>query len=285
MKNYLKIETIDKSIADYFFSKTNSSFQIHSVFQSACNLFDDNGVWVTLVNQRRYLPPNGIRLFTNDDFRDIYKASKNIVLDYERHNIKVCDLSIGSVISVNIPIEKIRLKLEYIKAYLEYYGKEESLFKIKVPDKIEMFMVDLEKSINQNDINEIKRISENLIGFGKGLTPSMDDFLTGKILFWKAWKEYKPSFKNIDYSHTISCLSRTKTTLVSYYMMSFASEGRCSEELLDFMENLFTNVNGKDFENSLKEVIEIGSTSGEDLLFGIYSEGIRILSEYEGGNT
>ncbi len=101
-----------------------------------------------------------------------------------------------------------------------------------------------------------------LIGLGSGLTPSGDDFIYGFIsalLFLSNFIEERDFFKSIEICD--------KTTTVSYYMLkNLLYNSKVSKTMIDFFKN-FSN---------LDEVINIGSTSGTDILTGV-SYGIRYI--------
>lgn len=282
----MKIELMDKNLYGQLINEKEGSFRVHSVFNQACNLYSLQGLWLTLVSKNRWLPPNGIKLNHSRDFRDCYRQDELIKFSIRDQEIKLLNLSLYSLeISQKENWKNKRLKLEYMKAYLDLEGKSETIENVDLPKGVKSSYHSLEKALEENNLEMIKMAARGLIGFGNGLTPSMDDYLTGRILMWKTWTMQPTTVKEEDYSWVIQEASKGRTTTASEWMVRFAAEGRCSEEIITFLHSYFSKSSGSVFEDALREVLEIGSTSGEDLIYGMWSEGRRLLKKYEGGNS
>ena len=111
--------------------------------------------------------------------------------------------------------------------------------------------------------NRLEQFFYKFAGLGIGLTPSGDDFLTGLLATWQYFEA--PQYKKVE-----RCCDKwlqnlkERTTTVSYFMLKQCLEGQVNETLLDVLENL-----DKKPIAYLQRVIEIGSTSGTDMLTGI----------------
>src|SRR5690625_549996 len=111
-----------------------------------------------------------------------------------------------------------------------------------------------------------KKIMEstcNMAGLGMGLTPSMDDFLTGLFATWDYFDF--PLFR-IEKKKKVYWLQKIKgkTTDISYFMLKHCLNGYVNDALLELLENL-----GSESTHGLEEVLKIGSTSGTDMLTGV----------------
>ena len=104
----------------------------------------------------------------------------------------------------------------------------------------------------RNDVEEIFRVLPQCIGFGKGLTPSSDDAVIG-ILFAAYYGAVPPFFKDLREYRILDEL----TNEISLKYLYCAFESRFSKPLADLSEI------------GIREIYNIGSTSGADLLFGM----------------
>ncbi|MFT4551769.1 MAG: hypothetical protein ACI9S8_000389 [Chlamydiales bacterium] len=121
-----------------------------------------------------------------------------------------------------------------------------------------------------------------LIGFGKGLTPSGDDFLSGLVGILNIAD--KRAYLSHDLVSVLSKLNRcledsiqsNKTTLISNMLLQSALNGWFSEKVSNFLLALLEQKN--DIRSHLDEVLSIGHHSGSDILAGIYT-GFQLLNK------
>lgn len=282
----MEIELMDEKLYKKLMQQKDPSFVVHSVFQRACNLVTSEGLWTTLVSKNRWLPPNGMQLTHNRDLRDVFQQGEGISLSIQQQRVNRVRLDLSSLHKTEKESYKnLQVKLNYMKTYLEMNGKREALANTALPKTIHQSFQALEESLKENDLEKIRAAARGLIGFGRGLTPSADDYLTGRILMWKAWRIRYPVPAENDYSKVIQQASIGRTTTASEWMIRFAAEGRCSEEIVLFLHSYFSKSSGSAFGDAFREVLGIGSTSGEDLIYGMWSEGRRLLKKYEGGHS
>ncbi len=282
----MKIKLMDEKLYKYLINEKEESCRVHSVFIHACNLFTSRGLWLTLVSENRWLPPNGVKLNHNKDLRECFPQGEHIRFSIIDQKIKLLDLKLSTSNKKKKETrENKRVKLEYMKTYLALEGKGEAVGKAVLPGNIQASFRCLERALEENSLGKIQTAARGLIGFGSGLTPSMDDYLTGRILMWKAWMMHCSAPMEEDYSKVIEEAARGRTTIPSEWMIRFAGEGRCSEEILHFLHTFFRKSTGAAFDEAFREVLKIGSTSGEDLIYGMCSEGSRLLKRYEGGSS
>lgn len=126
-------------------------------------------------------------------------------------------------------------------------------------------------SANNFDITPWKR----LIGRGPGATPSGDDIISGVLLTLNYMTEGKKRQKVQDAGLEIVTHAESQTTTVSAALMEQAALGRGSDIANKCLKSLLTTTQEKNRRNAVSELIEIGHTSGADILTGIF---ITILS-------
>ena len=87
------------------------------------------------------------------------------------------------------------------------------------------------------DMDEIGCIAERVIGFGCGLTPSMDDFISGLMTAYiYMGSYYKLNCKHIyEFNSKLISLGLHKTTRVSSEMLKHSSVGEINEAVRNLM--------------------------------------------------
>ena len=111
-------------------------------------------------------------------------------------------------------------------------------------------------------------IFPEILGYGKGLTPSGDDFICGFTLSLHAWKDILFPGEDVQpLVNRIVHLAFRKTTSISANLISVAAEGSADERILDSIRWL--HIGSGTSENIMKELLTYGSSSGIDTLAGI----------------
>lgn len=133
--------------------------------------------------------------------------------------------------------------------------------------------------------------ADELIGLGRGLTPSGDDLLAGFmtamvfLILYIAKKcaarlEANPSpidvftttFLNFVYENS------SRTHAISKQMLKTAALGEGPKVMTDLMENIFSeHMEQSRLEQNLRKLLSTGSTSGADMAQGIYTAFTAIL--------
>jgi hypothetical protein len=120
------------------------------------------------------------------------------------------------------------------------------------------------------DEEQVVQGARSLIGLGPGLTPSGDDFLVGALGWWmmsvgtgtaRCWIERV--------GELVRALAYNKTTLVSYTYLDAVCQGMVGEYLGDVIEALAYQ-SDEEVRKAALCVSGIGSTSGCDMLLGVY---------------
>jgi len=109
---------------------------------------------------------------------------------------------------------------------------------------------------------------EKLLGWGRGLTPSGDDFLCGIAL---AISRYSICSKAMvqpeDWQNSLQEKARQKTTLISASILKWAFRGQSDKRIIDAFDEVLTgNGNPKRISNRL---LSWGSSSGVDTFTGL----------------
>jgi hypothetical protein len=160
----------------------------------------------------------------------------------------------------------------YLENHLKVKTHIPGLIEKELSRRIEVFL----DALKDGNIDEVK--INSLIGFGIGLTPSGDDFLTGFL-----------SVLNIistDYSNKIKRklinlidIDKIATTDVSKQMLSITLRGESREYILNFI-NAFLDEDKKQFLLFLERLLNIGSSSGTDLAVGVVTAFILLINNF-----
>jgi len=126
------------------------------------------------------------------------------------------------------------------------------------------------KAIKSGHSQDLIRVTKHLVGLGPGLTPAADDMLLGLMIsmlyisenFNQTIIDVKKINKDI-----ISIISG-RTTIISEEFLREASVGKVNEAVASLMENLLTS-RQRELENYVRNVLDLGGTSGTDTVFGI----------------
>jgi len=143
------------------------------------------------------------------------------------------------------------------------------------------WLVDLVKAVRYENLEGVKGAARKLIGLGPGLSPSADDALSGftASLWWvsRSLSRGKKYVKRIN--ETIVSCSGT-TTLLSQQLLRHAAKGETNERVGELLDAILAGTT-PDVEKGVEEVLQIGETSGIDMMVGLLS-GIQLGLEMKG---
>ena len=124
--------------------------------------------------------------------------------------------------------------------------------------------------IIKNDLLLVENALPNLIGLGTGLTPSMDDLITGLISTLYLFCDRVPGGGDFvsAVGEKICTLSSSRTTAVSQTNLMFASQGDRFEVLDDLIRSILFS-SGEDLSDRVGRLVSFGATSGTELAIGL----------------
>ena len=129
--------------------------------------------------------------------------------------------------------------------------------------------MNLFKAIRYESIDEIKKISRNLIGLGPGLSPSADDVLMGlMIALWWSTNSLGGDIGRVKKVNEAIISHANKTTLLSQQLLRHAARGETNEAVEILLDGIFMG-ESEDIGVSAQRVLKIGETSGTDMMAGI----------------
>ncbi len=298
------------------------SGHVHSVFNNACNI-ETEDLFITLLSNVKKMSPmsvivgegekvdfNCLNISTDSIFKfnksEIYCTQNNLFIDISNAK-KWCSFPElkASNCSEHEFLENIKIMEKALKTLGNHYGMAPLINYIadKLPelevvpisdyafDKSYEFIKDrfinFLHAVISADMDGIGAVAQRVIGFGCGLTPAMDDFISGVMVTYIYMASYyKLNYKQIyEFNNKIISLGLYKTTRVSSEMLRHASMGDTNEAVHNFMKAML-NFNGDNEEKNHKTIIEAlievigyGETSGTDTALGIYVA-LRIFTNF-----
>ncbi|MBZ2175184.1 DUF2877 domain-containing protein [Schnuerera sp. xch1] len=279
---------------------------IHSVFNSSFNVLDQNHQLVSFLNSKKPMSPNSIKIDNDISFLSLGIEPKlelqffqsfalieglNIKITYDKVNFwdknPVLTFTKDSK-------ENVFRKLRIMSKLLIENGKTEGILpllstlqgKIKGLDLFlnsktnlnkrekfikERFLKFLDNYIRE-DIDNLSLYAKDIVGFGRGLTPAMDDFLCGIMvsrIYLSSYLDHDME-RNYKVNRAIVEMIKNKTTIVSEEMLNYSSLGETNEDIRRLMLSFLGEDPFYYFVKNVKNVVKIGETSGTDILSGIY---------------
>jgi hypothetical protein len=141
------------------------------------------------------------------------------------------------------------------------------------------------KAFMQEKEEQLRRVTQRLLGWGPGLTPSGDDFLAGFMLSVQ-WGEgaTRNSFRARTTKICSLILTQAvhRTTVFGRELLRLASLSQGPYAALALLQALY-DPSGEDALASATSLLSLGATSGADLLAGIIAGAEVILSKESNG--
>ena len=250
--------------------------KVHSIFDQTLNIVHESGKLITLADTSMRDGPNALMIhnFRAKDF----EIDEGMEVFFNNFKIQIGhELSIDYEDAKTKNYEKIlygkdgSLRQDKVKTCFDEMKVKEEKDVSRFNQEIELRLNFLRKELQENVSNEDRSLTletlKNFVGLGVGLTPSGDDFLTGFALvvsldnYPVSWlkKEMKTIFKYM--------LDKTNIISRSQFEMAIHSEAR--EEVLILLNSILSNTITDINHTILNEVLNIGSSSGSDLLVGM----------------
>lgn len=283
--------------------------EIHSIFKSTVNILSEDGKFIPILINDKPMSPFSLKLDKILDFKDMdiqigdkviftknYLKVDNVTIRYD--NAISWDNSIRLDNNVD-SLENIKLKLNIVKKHIREKGNKEGIFRLmqlipfdlyngndNILDSSQIFIKErfenFVKAFINNNIKEINTLSKKIIGFGPGLTPSMDDFLSGMMIA----NLYVSNYLKLSIEDTYSINKQivynidNKTTRVSEEMLKQSSIGETNEDIRNLMVRII-GISNNQLSDLLEKVINFGHSSGTDILCGIYIGSCILIQRYE----
>lgn len=302
IEKYCNACNIDKELYAWLNNKPDNALlgRIHSIYERAVNIIsDDKEQLLSVALQETVQAPMMIKMCAAglEDLKNsvqigsnVFKCGKgaiktgNITIDYSKAEIWSKKIS-GQTSDCKIN-EKNLMK---ISDFLLKNGRDSGLLSawrsylegsaLPAEDNVyAKFFLDRLHEVSsavdeKNEVNFIKAIYR-LSGFGIGLTPSGDDFILGLL---SSFMYYGLNFHEVLVKDGWIYKLKKLTTAVSYFMLKNCIYGYVNDGLIRLLEY---GDDDSGIESVMNEVLNIGSTSGTDMIIGVIFARRQLLLKY-----
>lgn len=310
----MKTEYICEDLMDYIRKEKFVEGHVHSVFKNACNI-ETKMKFITLLSKGKYMAPMSLTLDNQEGFNFISLGIKqDSRVEINVNVIKICEgknyidlydakmwfpkpILMPSVLKEENILDNIKLIENKLKTEGKLYGMGPLInmlneeipelnlvtFHIDYADNNFQFIkrrfISFIKALKEGDINIITYEGEHVIGFGAGLTPSVDDFICGVMISFIYLGNYYKLNMTLIYEFNKELIKRglNKTTKVSSEMLKHSSMGKTNEAVRELMLSILHELDKEVVIKALNSTINFGETSGSDTALGIYV-GCKIMT-------
>jgi hypothetical protein len=137
--------------------------------------------------------------------------------------------------------------------------------------RVRSSILDLARACLKKDMVQVAQIGKDFVGLGPGLTPSGDDFIGGLLFTAHTLKTAYPEEFDWEVEPVMGLINwaRTQTHPISHTILSDLALGHGPEPLHEVVTSLLKGRNLDHTTGGIKRLIEIGDTSGWDILAGM----------------
>lgn len=273
-------------IDDVFMEAINLEGYVQSVFENAVNLEfvmpDGEKRLFTLISEGNSLLPDSAIIPRNSKFifnallvgqkvnkkenRFFFENKSSLVLSISKRCYCVFKLK-----PELIKITRIHSMYQKLKEFL-LFSQNPSGFS-NLPLQLQNDVQSFATAIIKSDVKNMQESFECLVGLGNGLTPTCDDAMLGVLGVAFGTFENglliggKEQYLKLTNSLICLLLQEHKTTKVSEKYLKCAFRGAFSVDMSNLVKSLFCGEMSL-FEHSMKNIADIGHTSGIDTLTG-----------------
>lgn len=311
-------EKIAVDLLEYLKRNGDCSARVHSVFNEAFNIIDSHGELIACLAHDKDIEPMSLLLDMSSrellaiaqedpvrlsgDALVFTKTNRRIPLDKAMHWDPSANFE-GTLSTAMEQCKRVdvlgRLLIEEgseagIAPLIRQFAFDTGQVEFSRPDApanaycrfIDERLALLLQAVAEGSYAEAIRLIPSVIGFGPGLTPSTDDFITGLMitLYYEAAITQDDATDIRDFLTQISLVCQGRTTAVSETMIRQVALGKVSESYRRLIRGIFFEV-ASPFEASIRNVLKHGASSGADFLLGVYCMNRIRLNKGKGDNV
>lgn len=258
--------------------------EIHSVFKRTINIITEKNEIYTLATSDIFKGPRLIHLSPKDLSKINELVGKNVQEKSEKLVIKnQLEIDFFNAKEYKVPeiifkpvSEKVKENVVFLNNYLikelDTVGYYRKTFLNEVENVLHQFLITgstlLKEGLEEKNEKKVNEGISKLVGLGHGLTPSGDDLLTGVSLVLNSSNYPNQEMTQLFNQQLTSRLS--KTNLISQNQLRLSMNGKALAPTITFINALFEGKEIEELMVSMKEILTIGSSSGSDILSGVF---------------
>lgn len=307
-----RVKIISRGLRDLLNSADEIKGNIHSVYRNACNIELNDSCFITLIDSTKSMVPMSISLSMGKEGFYEYRIFKGAEAVINKRELIIKNTSFKISIDVKEiweekpefnfnknDVNNLKTNLKVVEQGILLYGKLDaagymlscvnevvpdfnfSKYECSKTDKNFIFIkdnfIEFINAFIEKDNENISKIAEKTIGFGYGLTPSLDDFTAGLMISTIYMDSYfnKDINSTIEFNKNIIKTSLSKTTRISSEMLKHAVDGSGSQYVKQFIKTILSSKNQYEIIKDLNKLLSTGETSGTDIAAGLYT-GIKL---------
>lgn len=262
---------------------------VHSVFDHAVNVdFGTDGL-IGLLAQEKALTPYAVSARMSDPFTQT-GVRAGMAAYLQEGILHIPDarirLDLSCAVAVDLSIDSIEIRhtdetgealLLLISEALTAADAEHSLVPFATGATGNMYtkflaprLQNLVMSVARGEFDTAEKAAAGCAGCGIGLTPSSDDLLTGYFATLHLLFRAQKLFQEKTHISNMARAAAARTNAVSAAFLLHSGQGLANEAVCDLLRAMYTDHDQTAARNAIRRVLAIGSTSGADMLTGIW---------------
>lgn len=272
--------------SDFIKEINNSKFTgfVHSTFNRTFNIkCFENGDLFTIACRKLDNGPNTLIVNADNmksqkiEVNDPVHVVKDLLFIGEKLTISIDKVDIWKSVLPAYPSNEEILKQNVIKMkeYLNVHGVgggmkknvvTQNPFEAEVSNMLEKRTYLLLNELLNDRISTALPHAISLVGLGPGLTPSGDDFLTGLFTVFNMKNSLFYPYRS--FCEDVLKEAKTLTNDISFMALKKAANGKVRESIISLLNSILVE-DDQDLILSLNKLLNIGSSSGTDIAYGI----------------
>jgi len=249
--------------------------RVHSVFEHACNIALHDARWLTLLDNTWACAPQAIRLDVAGDFPSLFHPGEPFAIKAGVWRTSRCRGDITGLSACMPAPRQTALPLPLIEINLDRVDAELAAWQAShLDDRPAADLMALSEAmggaIAQRNAGTLNVIAYQLVGNGRGLTPSGDDILTGCLAALWRLSCLDRSIDSLLSSicSTLNCLLH-RTTDVSRHYLGLAISNLFVQPLDELRQCCLGQRDAVQLRGACQRALRIGSSSGFDGVTGL----------------
>ncbi|MEJ7542084.1 DUF2877 domain-containing protein [Staphylococcus intermedius] len=234
--------------------KETTTWHVHSQFQKGFNLMNQNGAIIFVGTNENGSFPFGISVDEETKKKMLAQIQRNDEFHVDCLKLKHAQFSLDLDTIIDEPRQNfhdadVEALWMHLNAYdfSDYAHTDFSLSRMK----------EFKRVLSDSEENVIPQLTF-LVGRGNGLTPTGDDILVGLL-----YSHFiQPFIAPVHFQTMMTLIAQERTTIISENFLNLALQGIFSSRI--------SQLNDTVSDEAIQALVEVGSSSGKDTLYGIY---------------
>ncbi len=253
----------------------NATGRVHSVFEHACNVALHDGQWLGMLDNTWASAPLAVRLDVAGGLRQLFHPGEPFSIKAGvwrtgrcRGDIAGLPVCTPAPAMAPLPIARIETNLDRVDAQLAAW--QTSHPGGRPAADLKALVGAMGGAIAQRNAGALDSVAQQLVGNGRGLTPSGDDILTGCLAaLWRlSWLDRSVHPLLSTFCSTLMSLLH-RTTEVSRHYLGLAIRNLFVQPLDELRQCCLGQPDERQLRGACQRALRMGSSSGFDGVTGL----------------